>query len=296
MGDSGSFIPPNFANDSKFTGFSQSTNGGATWTDKGTLPTNPDGDAGDPVLARSRLTGTIFFSTLQFSGSGMNVFRSTDDCNTFLAPVQGAPGKSGFQDKDWITVDNFGGSGQGNVCLVERDFGPGNGIYFFRSTDDGATFGPSGGTLIASAVFNVQGAYVAVGPDHSVYVFYFDEPSPPPGNSQRIVVRRSGDQGVTFGAPITVATLATTGINGDLGLGGGFRTNAFPQAVVNPVNGSIYVVFNNKPAGTDKADIFFTQSRWSCKNVLPEDVRTARAGEASRCSRLHYAWMAAISG
>src|SRR5207244_9647729 len=121
---------------------------------------------------------------------------------------------------------------------------------------------------------NVQGAYVAVGPDHSVYVFYFDQASP-----QRIVVRRSSDQGVTFGVPITVATLATTGINGNLGLGGGFRTNAFPQAVVNPVNGSVYVVFNNKPAGADKADIFFTQSTnfgatWSAPVRVNDDSGT----------------------
>ena len=154
--DSGSFIDGAI----KFTGFSQSTNGGTTWTDKGTLPTNANGDAGDPVLARSSLTGKIFFSTLQFSGSGIRVFPSTDNCSTFAAPVQGAPGKTnGLQDKEWIAVDNFPGSGQGNVYLVERDFGSGNGIYFFRSTDNGVTFGPSGGTLIVSgAAHNVQGA------------------------------------------------------------------------------------------------------------------------------------------
>jgi hypothetical protein len=253
--DSGSLVLPATAT-SKFTGFSQSTDGGASWTDKGALPTNPNGDAGDPVLARSSLTGTIFLSTLQFSGSGIRVFPSTDNCSTFAAPVQGAPGKSGMQDKDWIAVDNFAGSGQGNVYLVERDFGPGNGIYLFRSTDDGATFGPSGGTLIVSGVANnVQGAYVAVGPDHSVYVFYFDQSSP-----QRIRMRRSNDLGVTFGVPVTVATLATTATNGNLILGGGFRTNAFPQAAVNPVNGDLYVVFNDNPVGADKADIFFTQS------------------------------------
>ena len=268
--DSGSFI--NGAQ--KFTGFSRSTNGGATWTDKGTLPTNPDGDAGDPVLARSSLTGTIFLSTLQFSGDGIRVFRSTDTCNTFLAPVQGAPGKSGFQDKEWIAVDNFAGFGQGNVYLVERDFGAGDGIYFYRSVDDGLTFGPSGGTLIASgSANNVQGAYVAVGPDHSVYVFYFDQSSP-----QQIRVRRSNDQGQTFAAPVTVATLATTAVNGDLGLGGGFRTNTFPQAVVNPVNGNIYVVYNN-PAGTDQGDIFFTQSAnfgvtWSAPVRVNDDSGT----------------------
>src|SRR5216683_5864943 len=191
--DSGSFVPPATAT-SKFTGFSRSADGGATWTDEGTLPTNANGDVGDPVLARSSLTGAIFLSTLQFSGSGIRVFPSTDNCNTFAAPVQGAPGKTGFQDKEWIAVDNFTGSGQGNVYLVERDFGPGNGIYFFRSTNNSATFLPSGGTLIASgAANNVQGAYVTVGPDHAVYVFFFDQSSP-----QRIRMRRSNDQGLTF--------------------------------------------------------------------------------------------------
>jgi hypothetical protein len=263
--DSGSFVPPATAT-SKFTGFSQSTDGGATWADKGALPTNANGDTGDPVLARSSQTGKIFLSTLQFSGSGIRVFSSTDNCSTFAAPVQGAPGKTGFQDKDWITVDNFPGSGQGNVYLVERDYGPGNGIYLFRSTDGGLTFGPSGGTLIAHAP--ARGAYVAVGPDHSVYVFHLGFLPLP----EKIVMRRSNDQGLTFGIPVTVEPLASTGINGSLNLGGGFRTNAFPQAVVNPVNGNIYVVFNNKPAGVDKADIFFTQSTnfgatWSISNA-----------------------------
>jgi hypothetical protein len=275
--DSGSFIgplPPDPA--SKFTGFSRATGGGATWADQGALPTNANGDGGDPVLARSGATGTIFLSTLQMSGSGIRVFRSTDNCNTFLAPVQGAPGKSGFQDKEWIAVDNFTGFGLGNVYLVERDFGSGNGIYFYRSTADGVTFGPPGGTLIASAAANnVQGAYVTVGPDHAVYVFFFDQSSP----HQRIRMRRSTDRGLSFGAAVTVATLATTATNGNLGLGGGFRTNAFPQAVVNPVNGNIYVVFNDKPAGADKADIFFTQSTnlgaaWSAPVRVNDDSGT----------------------
>jgi len=78
--------------------------------------------------------------------------------------------------------------------------------------------------LIASgAANNVQGAYVTVGPDHAVYVFFFEQSSP-----QRIRMRKSTDQGVTFGAAVTVATLATTSTNGDLGLGGGFRNQCFP--------------------------------------------------------------------
>jgi hypothetical protein len=267
----------------KFTGFARSTDGGNTFTDGGTLPTNANGDAGDPVLALNSSTGRIYFATLQFSNSGEDVFHSDNGGVTWSAPAQGAPGKtSGLQDKEWIAVDNYSGSGNGNVYLVERDFGAGNGIYFYSSTDNGATFGPTGGTLIAAAGSgNVQGAFVAVGPDHSVSVFYLDNTT----STQFIKVRKSTDQGVTFGAPVTVATLSTTSTNGDLGLTGlrqgditasGFRSNSFPHAAVNPVNGNIYVTYNSKGAPPDKADIFLVQSTdggatWSAPVKVNDD-------------------------
>ena len=57
--DSGSFL----GGANKFSGASRSTDGGTSFTDLGALPNNgSDGDAGDPVLARSNMTGTIFFS------------------------------------------------------------------------------------------------------------------------------------------------------------------------------------------------------------------------------------------
>jgi hypothetical protein len=276
----------------KFTGFSRSTDGGATFTDGGTLPTSSVGDAGDPVLARSNSTGRLFFATLQFSSTPVNgiaVFHSDDNGVTWSAPVQGAPGKpasSSFnQDKEWIAVDNFSGGGNGNAYLVERDFGSGNGIYFFRSTDNGNTFGPSGGTLIAAAGSgNVQGAFVTVGADHAVYVFYFDNSTA----TQSLKVRKSTDQGLTFGAPVTLVTLATTASNGDLGLTGirqgtttasGFRSNTFPHAAVNPANGNLYVTYNSRGAGTDKADVFFVQSTnggatWSAPVKVNDDATT----------------------
>src|SRR5207248_6577266 len=105
------------------------------------------------------------------------VFRSDDGGRTFMQPVNGSPGGNDL-DKEWLAVDNFSGTGQGNVYLVVRNFGAGNGIYLTRSTDHGDTWGPDGGTLIAGAGnFNVQGPYVTVGPDHSVYVFWYDQSS-----------------------------------------------------------------------------------------------------------------------
>ncbi|HMB08501.1 MAG TPA: hypothetical protein VKP69_32815, partial [Isosphaeraceae bacterium] len=79
------------------------------------------------------------------------------------------------------------------------------------------------------------GAWVTVGPDHSVDVFWLDQ-SAGSGTPNIIKMRKSTDLGVTFGAPVTVATLSTTGINGGLGLtfsntnSSPFRSNAFPEA------------------------------------------------------------------
>lgn len=257
--DSGSFI----GGASKFTGYSLSTDSGDSWTDMGTLPTNLNGDAGDPVLARNDTTGRIYFSTLNFSGDGLRVFRSDNDGLTWMAPTQGAPGATGFQDKEWITVDNFPGTGQGNVYLAFRDFTPGptGGVRFTRSTDNGDTFSPSPGLLLASpGAFNVQGAWVTVGPDHAVYVFWLDQ-SAGGGTPNIIRMRKSTDQGVSFDAPVTVGTLLTTGVNGSLGSVGGFRTNSFPKALVNPTDPNIlYLVYNDITAGADSGNIFFTQS------------------------------------
>jgi hypothetical protein len=61
--DSGSYNGHN----NQFTGWSSSSNRGASWTDHGVLPASAIGDAGDPVLARDNSTGRIYFSTLSFS-------------------------------------------------------------------------------------------------------------------------------------------------------------------------------------------------------------------------------------
>jgi hypothetical protein len=242
----------------KLTGWAVSSDGGQTFVDKGALPTSPfGGDLGDPSLASDQVSGRVYLATISGNDGQINVFHSDDDGNTFSNAVGAAPGRGG-DDKEWITVDNGSGAGQGNVYLVMRDFAGGNGIFLFRSTDQGATFGPSGGVSIVTGG-TVQGAWVTVGPDHAVYAFWYE--------TGAIKMRRSTDQGATFGPTVTVTTLRTNGVNGDLGLAAtgtgnnGFRSNAFPQATVNPVNGSIYVTFDDKGTGAgDKADVYFTQS------------------------------------
>ena len=261
----------------RFTGYSRSTDGGVTFTDGGNLPPNAGGDGGDPVLARNNTTGRLYFSTLGFSVPTIQLFKSDDNGLTWSLPVNATPGGND-EDKQWLTVDNFAGGGNGNVYLLSRNFSAGNGIYFYRSTDNGTTFGPGGGTFIVSGF---QGAFIEVGPDHSIYAFWFA--------GATLQMRRSTDFGATFGAAVTVASgLTGPQVNGGLGLTGirqgtavaaGFRSNSFPHAAVNPVSGHIYVTFNDNPAGADKGDVYMVMSTnngatWSARVKVNDDVTT----------------------
>src|SRR5205814_4900509 len=133
-----------------------------------------------------------------WNSSEMPVFPSDDGGATFGNPVNGAPGFTGELDKPWMAVDNFSGTGNGNVYLAFREFYGGNSIYLTRSTDHGATWGPTGGVQIVDASANwtegALGAQVVVGKDHSVYVMWLDHLS----TSYAIKMRRSDDQAVTF--------------------------------------------------------------------------------------------------
>jgi hypothetical protein len=274
--------------DTHTQGDSISTDGGQTFTDMGTLPTGSNGPFSDPVLARDTSSGTIYWASVaagNFLGAGsatgptppfvaaIDVNRSFDGGATFQTAVNATPGfgSNDSLDKPWIAVDNFPGQGQGNVYVA---FSPylftstglrDQGIYLTRSTDGGASWGPSGGVPIMTPKGNqdavsAAGAFVAVGPDHSVYVFWWDF-----SDGATIRVSKSTDFGATFSKPIIAAGLKTHGGNGDLGLtdssGNSFGTNAFPQAAVNPVTGDIYVVYDDQgPNSQDKADIYFTES------------------------------------
>lgn len=254
--DSGSFL----GGEEHFTGYAHSNDAGTSFTDAGQLPDDPAlfGDAGDPVLARNNTTGRVYFTTLGFNpGNRLQIFRSDDNGVTFGNPVQlGFTSSGDFQDKEWITLDNFGGSGQGNVYVAWRSFG--DGIYFTRSLNHGDTWSAPL-KLADEGTFNVQGAYVAVAPDHSVHVFWLDQSAG--GGTQNILkTRKSIDQGTSFASAVTIATLMTTGTNGNLGLNGGFRTNSFPHVAINPVLGDIYIVWNDDVTGTDRSDIFISMS------------------------------------
>ena len=271
--DSGSFL----GGVNSFTGYSTTTDMGSTWTDRGIVPLLGDQNFGDPVLARSAATGSVFLATLAGGANGMNIYRSTDGGVTFSSVANGAPTAiSDDTDKEWIAVDNFAGTGNGFVYHVYRDFGAPNGIYFTRSTNDGVSF--SNPILIASgASGNVQGAFVFVGADHAVYAGFYDSAPTP----DRIAIRKSTDQGITFAAATGVSNLVTTGTNGSLNVPAGYRSSAFPQFVASPTNANLLFAIHPDitVAGGNDSNIFFQLSTdggatWSANQKLNTDPTT----------------------
>jgi hypothetical protein len=273
-------------NHTQATGWSRSTDGGKTFNDLGRLPFDSDnsdgqtGDGGSPVWARDRASGRIYLTTVDRAGSGLQVFRSTDNGLTLQPPVDAFPnlvtGSGDFIDKPWVTVDNAAGAGQGTVYAVGRNSPGGgtgtlpDGIYVSRSTDGGANWSVmnSGASLAGG---QVNGANVVVGNDHALYVFWFDYNVLP----LSIHMRKSTDGGATFGPDTIVATHHGVFVNGALGLD--FRTNSFPQAVVNPANGNLYVIYTDKASSADRGDVELVQSvdggaNWSTPTRVNDDA------------------------
>lgn len=281
--DSGNFFPTG-----DFSGYSRSVNGGATWLDMGP-PTTPLGALtavfGDPVLAAdinrtiapTGLAQRTYFANLADTAGGVSIIgvhRSDDVGATWSFGRNASPlaGAADFQDKEWMTVDSrAAGAGAGNVYVCWRRFGGGEGIRFSRSTDGGLVYTEMAANLSASAV-NVQGCVVAVSPTNgNVYVAWKDANFAPP----QIRFRRSTDNGVTFGAELTIGAadvaetttvcgggVRTTFVDSEVGFGTrAVRSSAFPTMSVSPVNGNIYVAWHRAfLAGGSLADIGFTRS------------------------------------
>ncbi|MCI0612432.1 glycoside hydrolase, partial [bacterium] len=266
------------ATEQHFTGFGYSTDGGTVFIDGGALPDDPVGsmgDAGQPVLGRDATNNIIHLVTagMDFTtgnGPSLKCFRSMDNGATWSTSVDCTPGMAAddFQDKPWLAVDNFAGPGQSNVYIAWRQFAASDadpqGIRFIRSTDGGLTWVDQ--ELIAEeGAHNVQGAFVAVGPDHSVYVFWLDQ-SAGVGTHHQLRGRKSTDQGVTFGAAADIfGPYINEDTNGDLALSNGFRSNGYPHAVVVPAGASmndIEITFADFDPLDGDPDIF----RITCNN------------------------------
>jgi len=256
-----------------FSGLSRSTNLGTTWVDQGGL-----GQSGDPVLAVDHTTATFYYAEIATIGGNpaIGVARSTDDCQTFGAPVDASPVASGLagttlNDKPWVAVDNTGGSNDGNIYVCwTRFFTGGSELRFSRSTDSGTTYGNE--QILAPNGTAPFGCSVGVGPGGEVNVAWADRAG---ATANDIRFRRSIDGGLTFNAAVSVSTgnrhpgtdtIANCGAGGMRpSLNGNIRMLHQAWLAVDttggPFDGNLYVVWASDPVGTpDNSNAFFSRS------------------------------------
>jgi len=110
------------ATGSHFTGWSRSTDGGATFVDGGLLPTMPRATRATrcwhvtrrPAVFISRRSA---YQRQRHSNVSLGRQRSHMD-----GPGQRRHPAGASMDKQWHVVDNFAGAGNGNVYLMGRNF------------------------------------------------------------------------------------------------------------------------------------------------------------------------------
>jgi hypothetical protein len=208
--------------------FSRSTNYGASFGSTVNLSSNA-AESGNPKLAVSGSNVYVVWHDNTPGNYDTFFKRSTDAGATFGSTVNLStnPGSSNYPQLAVL------GS---NVYIVWEDHTPGNSdIFIATSTNNGASFAlPVNLSNNADSSF---GGQIAVS-GSNVYVSWHDFT---PGNND-IFLRRSTDDGATFGASVNLSNNAGNSID--------------PQLSV--LGSNVYVVWQDRTPGND--DIFFRRS------------------------------------
>jgi hypothetical protein len=248
-------------------GMAYSHDGGLTWTFPG--PLQPGQFRSDPVLAADSL-GNFFYYSLS-SVTTAEYFYSTDKGVNWTGPIS-APGG----DKNWHTIDNSGGIGDGHIhALWNSQFtccDPGT--DYTRSTDSTVSF---------------EGPYVLpqhpkwgtddVGPDGELYIVGATL------NQSGHLILRSDDADDPLATPTFALAkgidLGGTTETGDAPNPGGLMGQVWVAVdrSSGPTRGNVYVSGSVDPPGADPMDVHFIRSEdggesWSVPLRVNDDPTT----------------------
>jgi hypothetical protein len=260
---------------SSLTGYAYSTDGGASFTDGGSLPGLQNFiNFGDPWLASDR-AGRMYFANLALGGDALNlevgVARSTDGGKRWTTPVIVSPNDPDtfyLGDKEAITTGPDPAQPARDVVYAAWDdfsFDPvtgeaANGLPVAHSTDQGRTWSLHYADRIGSDVEGCSfaqyiGAQPVVAPETGRLLVFaekiaVDDPNCEGGTldlSQ--VVFSSSDRGVTFDSGRTIDRVTAASPDGAIHLGPGelMRTIEFPTVARH--DGKWYVAWNDGRLG-----------------------------------------------
>jgi hypothetical protein len=245
--------------------------------------------ASDPVLAFGP-AGDVYLSTIAFNSSATDcrsvvlVSRSTDGGATFGHPsvAQSTDDCQIFNDKNWLAVDTGAHSPhRGRVYQFWSYFKGDFAQQSVRWSDDrGRTW--SAASVVTPGAVDTQDSQALIRPDGSITDVYMDftgtgrkpdreresaesrAAAPPPAPGVPLRARTSRDGGRTWSAAVTLAT----DVGGDVP---GVRC-CLPSAVVDPVNGRMYAVWQSTDESLLRASSSADGVHWS----LPVTVDTER--------------------
>lgn len=255
---------------------------GMTWTSRTLHPTADD--CSDPVV-RFRSDGVAYLVYLHWFPQSAERFTtqlgiqsSSDGGQTWGAEVIIASGTvqyCGAQpvlDKPWLAIDSVN-----NVIYLsythffyDSQCRWSTQIQIYRSTDGGQMWSGTDVTPVGALFQLRQGSNLAVGPDGSLFVAWYDSLLDGYYAGQfAIDFKRSTDLGVSFPASATRIVTAYETQAQFPSLSWRAWATMLPKIVAgpNPSNPSyvnVYVVYGARPqaqgTGTDEADIFFSRS------------------------------------
>jgi hypothetical protein len=305
---------------SDLTGYSYSTDGGASFTDGGTLPNTPEFvNLGDPWLASTR-AGDMYYSTLADDALNLNldvaVAKSADGGRTWGTPVPvyrppisviyladkpalatGADPAAKTRDDLYDTWDDFAFTPSGQFFA---------GLPVAHSTDGGATW-----QLVYAKRFNLTnvtgcssrqfiGATPIVNPANgTLYVvaerIVINDPNcvgTPPVRSEWIF--RSTDGGRTFGPGVKIANVTEAVPNGLLFLGPGKYMRDLELPAIALRGNAIYVAWNDGAQGPSHIRLATSTDNgqtWAVSFVTSgptDDVQPALSADSSGIHLLYY--------